>query len=245
MSDERTCPLGKCDGSGWVLVDPDDGPGNTVRMCECERQRQRRVQLERLFGQANIPRRYAGQTLAKLDPGRQPVAMKAAREYAGDWNQVRAQGRWLFLSGPVGTGKTALAYGILQELLTQGVSGLAETVPELMDHLRPGRDDQSYERLEALKTIDLLVLDDLGAQKDTDWVTERLFIILDARYREMRPTILTSNEHLESLERVPGWKRIVDRILESAQLLRMTGPSRRVETARERLTVIRGGGQGG
>src|SRR5690606_16756155 len=202
--------------------------------CRCMDYRDQVRRLTGLFGSARIPRRYLGRLLRDLDPDRHPRAMQAARAFVRDWERVQAEGRWLFLSGPVGTGKTALAYAILQELLAQGVVGLAETVPELMDHLRPGRDDQAADRLEMCKTVDLLVLDDIGAQRTTEWVTERLFVILDARYRDQRPTILTSNEHVESLERLPGWRRITDRIVEAAQLVRMDGTSYRVEVARSR-----------
>src|SRR5690606_41371209 len=99
---------------------------------------------------------------------------------------------------------------------------------------RPGRDDHASDRLELCKRVDLLVLDAIGAQRTTEWVTERLFVILDARYRDQRPTIITSNEHVESLERLPGWRRITDRIVEAAQLVRMDGESYRVEAARSR-----------
>lgn len=233
IPDEPSCPVGECDGSGWVWV----GDSNKVRICKCEVQRQSRLRLKRLFGQASIPPLYAGLTLDKLD-NRHPGAIRAARRFVEQWLEIRRAGRWLYLHGPVGAGKTALAYAILQELLGKGVAGIADTVPDLMDQLRPGRDDQAWERMEALRGAELLVLDDLGAQRNTEWVTETLFRLLNHRSRALLPTIITSNDSLGQLLQLGRgtveWERIVDRIAEMAEIVQLSGPSRRLEIARQR-----------
>ena len=83
--------------------------------------------------------------------------------------------------------------------------------------------------MELLKTVPLLVLDDLGAQKTTEWVTERLFVIINARYDDLLPTIITSNIYLEELRQLPGWDRLVDRIVEMARAVRMAGRNYRIK----------------
>lgn len=234
-----TCPLGMCDGSGWILERVD---GHEVaRECEHVVVERRRAQVRRLFAAARIPARFREATLATFDRTRQPRAWAVARAYVDRWEEVRRDGRWLYLWGGVGTGKSHLAYGILHELLERGVAGMAVTVPDLMDELRPGRGDEA-ERLRVLRDVDLLVLDDLGAERDTAWVTERLYMLLHGRWADSRPTVITSNLGLEELERVPGWDRIVDRIVDAARIVRMEGESYRLERARARR--VAGGGSG-
>lgn len=130
----------------------------------------------------------------------------------------------------MGTGKSHLARAILLEMIQKHkISGLTVTVPNLMDDLRPGADeDRREEKLQTLKNIPLLVLDDLGAQKTTDWVTERIFVIINARYDELLPTIITSNVYLEELRKTPGWDRIVDRIAEMARPVEVVGKNYRL-----------------
>ncbi|MGQ9826036.1 MAG: ATP-binding protein, partial [Desulfotomaculales bacterium] len=85
------------------------------------------------------------------------------------------------------------------------------------------------ERLELLKTLELVVLDELGAEKSSEWVTERLYVIINARYNEMLPTIITSNLEMEELEALPGWERIVSRLFEMCHLVKVDGKDYRRE----------------
>ncbi len=197
--------------------------------CECQIVAREKARMERLFNSAKIPARYRGKTLDNFDATWQPQAHKVAVDYAWTWPKM--QGESLFLVGPVGTGKSHLARAILVAMIQRHVmSGLAVTVPNLMDDLRPGAsEDQRAEQMELLKTVPLLVLDDLGAQRTTEWVTERLFVIINARYDEMLPTIITSNVYLEDLRRIPGWDRLVDRIVEMARAVKMQPGNYRVK----------------
>ena len=194
---------------------------------ELKRARDQR-RIEKLFKSAKIPARYRDKTLENFDASLQPKAYKIAVEYTKTW--PKRNGESLFFVGPVGTGKSHLARAILSTMIRRhGISGLAASVPNLMDDLRPGADDvKSNEQIQLLKTVPLLVLDDLGAQKTTDWVTERLFVIINARYDELLPTVITSNIYLEELRKIPGWDRIVDRIVEMATAVRMEGKSYRM-----------------
>lgn len=227
-----TCPLGLCDGSGVILHE--DAEGRVVaELCEHTVAERKRQEVERLFEAARIPSRFRGATFEAFDRSRQPAAYEAARRYADEWPAVQSEGRWLFLGGDVGTGKSHLAYAVLHALLRRGVAGLAATVPDLLDELRPGREDEA-DRLRVLKTVPLLVLDDLGAERQTEWVTERLFIVVNARYADKLPTVITSNLQLQELERIPGWQRITDRILECAKVVHLRGESFRLNAARGR-----------
>ncbi len=209
-----------CRDTGWITV-TEDGI-DRARTCRCYELQQRRALLEKMFRSAKIPARFKNKTLDNFDQTRQPKAHSICRAYV---QQFPADGSGLFLVGPWGTGKSHLAYAVLHELVKAGNPGMAATVPDLMDDLRPGQEAEG--KITILKNIDFLVLDDLGAQKNTEWVTERIFVIVNARYADLRPTIYTSNSRLEELERTPGWARIIDRIIEACRVVKMDGSSYR------------------
>ena len=228
LATSTTCP--KCNGEKHIFFERDGAP--YAAPCECLKREIEQKRLHELIRSARVPERYINKTLANFIQFRQPEAFKVAKLFTENWNAIKNQGRGIIFVGDVGTGKTHLSFAVFNELIRQGINGLAVTVPDLMDDLKPRRNDSTERQaaqIEALKTVDLLLLDDLGAQRNTPWVTERLFIIINARYNNMRPTLITSNDYLEDLDKEEGWKRIVDRITEMCRPVRMEGPSFRNE----------------
>lgn len=209
----------KCGDAGIVEVE-----NNTYKPCSCKVNQKKQEKVQSLFASARIPKRYQAKTLENFDQSWQQKAYDCAVDYIEKWEEYAESGRSIFFVGDTGTGKSHLAYAILNALIKQGVPGMAASVPDLLDDLR-GKENTGA--IEALKEIDLLVLDDLGSQKNTEWVTERLFVILNARYAYLKPTIITSNHRLESLKTTEGWPRIVDRIIEMSRLVRVEGKSYR------------------
>jgi DNA replication protein DnaC len=101
---------------------------------------------------------------------------------------------WLLLQGNVGSGKSHLAFAIAGRLLERGVGVYWDTVPELWDRLREGYNSGTYtERLEAMQRVQVLILDDLGTENGTAWVLEKGFQLMNRRYLEQRPTVVTTN----------------------------------------------------
>lgn len=135
---------------------------------------------------------------------------------------------FLFIYGPAGVGKTHLALALAWQKFgawNGKTRILFYQVEGLMDSIRAGFDSgESNELLEGVKNCDLLVLDDIGAQKLTPWVVAKLDSIIDYRYIEGKETIFTSNYSLADKERIP--ERIADRIREGT-LVRLRGKSRR------------------
>lgn len=104
---------------------------------------------------------------------------------------------WLVLIGPVGTGKTHLLMAVGNAALDADIPTLFAPVPDLLDYVRQTFDPQSHlsydQFFERLKSIDLLLLDDLGAEASTPWANEKLFQLLNTRYVKRLPTMLTLN----------------------------------------------------
>jgi DNA replication protein DnaC len=198
------CPLGKCDGSGW-FVESDD----TARPCDC---RDRRIAQARTRGvRTLIPTKYQGVSfdrppLSDLQrDGRSLLVVQAVREFIDDLDARIADGRGLWIIGDVGTGKTSLAMLLSKTAIEAGKTVGIYSLPKLLYRIRRtfGADaaGESYMRLfERLVSLDLLQIDDLGAEKRSDWVIEQLYSIVNERYESQRAMIVTVNVESEDFE---------------------------------------------
>jgi DNA replication protein DnaC len=194
---EPACPLGVCDGSGWIL-----GPEDVARPCEC---REQRLKRGRVRGVASaIPPRYRGVSF-----DRPPVsdmarsletkgAVSRVSDYVGSLDENLGAGRGIWFLGDVGTGKTTLAMLISKAALENGHSVAIYSMPKLLARIRrtyesePGSDSYS-QFFERLTSVDLLHLDDLGAERQTEWVIEQLYAIVNERYEAERSIMFTTN----------------------------------------------------
>jgi DNA replication protein DnaC len=186
-----TCELGICDGSGWVEVDE-----MTARPCGCREIRARRVQSRRLG--TGIPKRFRG-----VGFERKPIAdmgatfLRPIREYARNIDRNLEEGRGFWFFGEVGTGKTSLAMLISKAALDAGHSVAIYSMPRLLADIKETYEDgshRSYMQLfERLCSVDLLHVDDLGAEKRTEWVLEQLYAIVNERWQEKKSMTVTTN----------------------------------------------------
>jgi DNA replication protein DnaC len=183
------CPL--CDDTGWKPID-ERGVRRVVR-CECWRQQVGAVRL----ADANIPKRYQHCTLANFVAYNESLvkAVEQARRLAEAFPAVS---RGLLLEGQPGVGKTHLAVAVLKQAIeTTGARGLFYDTRELLRLIRstydPSIHTTEFQVLRPVMYADLLVLDDLGAEKTSEWVDETMNLIVNTRYSERRLTIFTSN----------------------------------------------------
>ena len=187
-----------CDGVG--LVRALDSAGRWVsRPCECQEMER---EARRLAG-AHIPERYRDCTLDAFDPSYPRAdeslsrALLTARRFV-DAYPVDTAGRGLMFVGSAGLGKTHLAVGVLQRLVRErGVKGLFCDYRELLKNIQNSYNPQvNTTELELLKPVfaaEVLVLDDLGAQKPSEWVWDTVALILNTRYNDRQTTIITTN----------------------------------------------------
>jgi DNA replication protein DnaC len=185
--DQNICPL--CNGTGWK----ENSEGRLTR-CDCWRETVSR----RLISDARIPRRYHHCTLndfTTYDNETLEDAVRRSRKLADEFPVVN---RGLFFLGDPGVGKTHLAVAVLtQVILTRGARGLFYDTRDLLKVIRGTYNavvkTTELEVLRPVMEVDLLVLDDLGAEKTSEWVEETLNLIVNTRYNERRVTIFTSN----------------------------------------------------
>jgi DNA replication protein DnaC len=211
------CPIGVCDGSGWI-VDSDD----VASECECRGPRLARRQARGLS--TAIPARYRGVSFERppvsdmaADAGRRPV-LDAVRQYVDELGERIAEGRGLWLMGDVGTGKTTLAMLISKSAADAGHSIAVYSLPKLLSRIRGtyGAETVAGSYLsffERLTSVDLLHVDDLGAESRTEWVLEQLYAIVNERYEARRAMIVTTNLSQDALEEQIG-ARTVSRLVE-------------------------------
>lgn len=202
----EVCPL--CDGTGWKTV-PAGSNGrsasvsssiNDRRVTRCDCQLRARAQSQ--LAAARIPKRYEHCELSNYDtdfPGAHPSLAEAHFIASGFAKKCDPRGdKGLLIIGKIGTGKTHLAVGILKELiLNRGIScafyDYRELLKEIQNSYNATVQTTELDVLRPVFETDVLVLDELGAVKPTEWVWDTVSLILNTRYNDNRTTIITTN----------------------------------------------------
>lgn len=220
---EEVCD--KCFGSGMEIV-----PGKGAQSCECRRRNAHSLRLDN----ARIPNRYLKCHFNTFDP-RSNESQKRALRIARDFtNTFPAVDQGLLFSGTVGVGKTHLAVSIIKGLTERGFPCLfyefGSLLKEIQDSYNPHTRTSELGVLNPVLLAEVLVLDELGASKPTDWVLDTVAHIINARYNDRRLTIFTTNypderadEAKETLEDRIG-VRVRSRIFEMCRTVRLEGP---------------------
>jgi DNA replication protein DnaC len=214
---------------------------------ECEKKNEQRewelarrdARVASLRERSGLSKRMRGYTLANFRPTISNAAGRARVKvdgYLESWDENREAGRGLYFCGGVGTGKTHLAVAVMNELMRRKrVPSLFVTVPELLDNLRetynkPGRNLDEW--MDAVQNAEFLVLDDLGSERPTEWVKERIFVIVNHRYRDALPTVFTSNIGPKDLAEQLG-ERTASRIIAMCDWIALEGDDYRETAAKE------------
>jgi len=225
---EPKCPHGRCDGSGFVL---DEGT-NTMRDCTCRPARLSRARARSLAGV--IPRRFRGVSFERRPvTDIAPDVVREVRRFVADIDDQLNQGRGLWFTGDVGTGKTTLAMLVSKAALDAGRSVAIYSLPRLLAEIRTTFDDGSgpsyTDFLDRLARVELLHIDDVGAEKTSSWVLEQLYSIVNGRYEDGRSVVITTNLPYEDLGEQIG-ARTTSRLVEMCgEPLPLFGRDHRVE----------------
>jgi DNA replication protein DnaC len=231
------CPLGVCDGSGFVI----DEATNTATDCGCRAARIAGARTKSLAGR--IPSRYRGVSFERppvSDIARTaPDQIRSVRRYARSIEANLDSGRGLWIQGDVGTGKTTLAMLVSKAALDAGRSVAIYSLPRLLNLLRESMDSAGgkLDFMDRLTAVDLLHIDDLGAENRTDWVLEQLYSIVNARYEAERAIVATTNLMPDELSERLG-ARTVSRLVEiCGDLIPLYGEDKRREFRVERTGI--------
>ena len=225
--DERECPVGVCDGSGWVY----DEDADASRPCAC---RERRVSkaLSTRMG-SGIPKRFRGVSFDRKPVcDLEPNTVRHVRHFISRIEDNLDAGKGLWFYGDVGTGKTSLAMLVSKAALEAGRSVAIYSVPRLIAEIKETYDrdsgDSYMQLFRRLCAVDLLHLDDLGAERTTEWVLEQLYSIVNERWQNQRSILVTTNLGLDALREQLG-TRTVSRLGETCgDPIPIMGPDLRV-----------------
>ena len=187
----EVCPI--CGGSGWKIIE--SAKEKRAVRCTCASH----SRSERLLAQAHIPPRYSECDLANYSAENSQRGVASAKIAAAKFiEQYPVDKTGLLLIGPSGVGKTHLSVAILRQLIvSKGIPCLfcdyRELLKQIQNSYNPSVQVTELELLQPVFSTEVLVLDDLGAVKPTEWVWDTVSVILNTRYNENRTTIITSN----------------------------------------------------
>jgi DNA replication protein DnaC len=219
------CAFGACDGSGFVI----DEATRVATPCRCRPARVERRRSRRLS--AVIPRKYRGVSFdrAPVSDMHEPI-VRPVRQFVRALDENLDAGRGLWLYGSVGTGKTTLAMLVSKAALDAGRSVAIYSLPRLLAEIRATFEadgDGSYVSfLDRLAAVDLLHIDDVGAEKTSEWVLEQLYAIVNARYEEERSIVITTNLERDELAAQIN-ERTVSRLEEMCTVVPLFGEDAR------------------
>jgi DNA replication protein DnaC len=188
----EACPYRECDGSTWIL----DEQSNQSRPCRCREARVRRAVSGGIgtgIGRRFLEVSFEREPIISIEP----TLLRRVKAFTRDIESNLDAGKGLWFDGPVGTGKTSLAILVAKAARDAGRSYAVYPVPRLLAEIKRTFDrdasDSYMSFFRRVCTVDILVLDDLGAEKQTEWVLEQLFSIVNERWQDRRSIVVTTN----------------------------------------------------
>ena len=188
----------------WEEIDKAETKAESDRLGKLD-QDERMKRARRLFDKSKMGERFKTRTFENFKVDNQNVkAFEAVKRYTDDFNKYSDQGLGFMLSGAYGSGKTHLAAAVAIELINKGVTVVFGTLISLLGKIRETYSEKwtqenELEILETFSTVDLLIIDDLGKERASEWSLEKLFSIVNARYENNLPIIITTNYGMETL----------------------------------------------
>ena len=163
------------------------------------------------------------------------------RRYIANWGIVERDNVGMLLWGNTGTGKTFLAACIANALIDQGVPVMMTSFPRILAAVQGLQPDERAGYLDDLNHYRLLVIDDLGAERQSEYALEIVYNVIDGRYKAQKPLIVTTNIPLGEMQKAPSmdYQRIYDRVLAMCVPIKIDGESRRKGIAAEKMKTVK------
>ena len=220
-------------------------------MCKCEsekytREKAAKAEAERLDKIKNLringinDKEVREMTFA-VDDGRDAKKIDLAKRYVAKWSELYRENVGLLFHGNTGNGKTFVAACIANALIDKGVPVLMTSFSKIINQITGIYAEERIEYLNSINQYDLLILDDLGTERDSKYAMELVYEVVDSRYKAGKPLIITSNLTVAQMKN-PGnmdYQRIYSRILEMCMQIHFDGEDRRKDRAKDKLERAR------
>ena len=254
LGDDGYLYCGKCKTRKQYEIEFDGEKHKVPSLCQCEkekreqeeeleRKRKRMERVQSLKKNSLMDTKFAScsfDTVAVTDENRRQI--KVCKRYAEKFDDMLKRNQGLLLYGDVGTGKTHFACCIGNYLMENLTTVFATSLIKILQKAKSFRDAEDEEEyISRMNYADLLILDDLGAERSTDYALEIVYNVIDGRYRIGKPMIVTTNLSLQEMRETTDlrYKRIYDRIFEVCYPLEFTGKSWRIKEAASRFDEMK------
>lgn len=215
---------------------------------ELEAKKEAMLKLERLRKHSLMDNKFKNCNFENFEIDEQNKSyFNMAKNYVSNFHKIKEENMGLMFYGSPGTGKTYLAFCIANELIENLTPVIAISSIGLLNKIKETYkkfgNEGEYEIINSLKNASLLILDDLGAESNTEWAKEKIYEIIDSRYRDGKPIIittnLTTNQLKNKLASGDGVYRTYDRIVEMCTQIEVKGKARRFDAGQDKQDRLR------
>lgn len=168
-------------------------------------------------------------------------SVQMAKRYTENWKKVKAENLGLLLWGDIGTGKSFLAACIANELLEKGVPVLMTNFSKILNQMGAMYSDERYRYIASFNRFSLLIIDDLGIERNTEYALEQVYAVVDERYKAGLPLIITTNLAISQLRNPEdvAHARIYSRVLEMCTPVHVPGLDRRTVIGKSKQELVK------
>lgn len=168
-------------------------------------------------------------------------AVRMAKRYVDQWPEVKQRNLGLLLWGDIGTGKSFTAACIANALMEKGIPVLMTNFSKILNQMGGMYSDERYRYIASFSVYDLLVIDDLGIERNTEYALEQVYAVIDERYKTGKPLIITTNLTVSQMKNPEdvAHARIYSRVLELCTPVQVHGGDRRTEIGRDKQELVK------